>query len=230
MENMPTYKERVRGFRKRFVKSEFEGFTDSEIVEFILSYAAPNKDNSETAKKLHDCFGSLSAIMEAPYNMLIDMRSTESMSMLIKMIPKISGIYFMDKYFNPKDKDRTYRIEDKISASFIGCEGEQVIMVLFDSKGREILFHILSKGSVNASEIYIRKMIDICIRYNAASVLLAHNHPSGVVFPSSKDVQSTIKVRDAMRAVNVKLLNHLIVAGSDIFSMADNENYSHIFT
>ncbi len=229
MEDKHEYKTRIAELKKRVVDCGFNELSQQEVLQLVLSYTSPNKNCTELAEKLLTHFGSLLAVMEAPKYMLMDIGLTENSAMFIKMIPKISCVYFMDKYFNPKDKNHKYKIEEKIYSSFMGCEGEQVILVLLDNKGHEIYFKVISRGSVSASEIYVRKIIDICIRYGASKVYLAHNHPSGISFPSKKDIEATVKVKNALKAVNIELADHFIVGNSEVFSMADNENFRYLF-
>ncbi len=229
MEDISAFKQKIKKLKENFIEGDLKHLTDLEILELVLSYTAQNKDCTEAAKKLLTHFGSLRSVMEAPKYMLIDLGITPNSAMLIKMIPQLSRVYFMDKYYNPNDKNNNYKLEEKIYSSFMGCEGEQVLLILLDSKGREIYFHVISRGSVNASEIYIRKIIDICIRHHAFEVCLAHNHPSGVSFPSQKDIDATIKVKDALRAVNIKLKDHFVVGSTEAFSMAKSAHFSHIF-
>ena len=64
-------------------------------------------------------------------------------------------------------------------------------MMLFDAKGKVIFEGIVNKGSINGVELYIRKMVELVTFYNANSIIIAHNHPSGVALPSRDDVAST---------------------------------------
>lgn len=229
MEDKSAYKMKICEFKDRVIKNDFGSLNEQELLELVLSYTYLNENNTDLSIKLLQHFGSLHAIMEAPKYMLMDLGLTPNTVMLIKMIPKISCVYIMDKYFNPEDKKNKYKIEEKIYLSFTGCEGEQVIIILFDNKGREIYYKVISKGSVGASEVYVRKIIDICIRYHAVKVFLAHNHPSGLSFPSQQDIEATIKLRDALKAVNIVLADHFIVGSTEAFSMANNKNFSYLF-
>ncbi len=229
MKDNAEYKIKSAELRRRVAENGFSTLNDEELLELVLSYTLPNKDSKELSGKLLKYFGSLPAIMDAPKYMLMDIGLPSNTTLVLKMISKISCIYLLDKYFNPEKKEHKYKIEEKIYSSFMGCDGEQVIMVLFDGKGNETYFKVISKGSVGASEIYVRKIIDTCIRYRASKVYLAHNHPSGISFPSKKDVEATIKVRDALRAVNIELADHFIVGSSEAFSMANNKNFKYLF-
>lgn len=229
MENIPSHKLKKENFKKRFLASGLANFTDNEIIEFILSYGMPYTDNFEVAVKTIKACGSISAIMDAPHNILEEFGINENASILIKMIPQIGRVYLEDKYSNVSDKDNPRTIRDKIIASFIGTEGEQVVLGLLDDKDNIKYFGVVNKGSINASEIYIRKIIELSMKHNAVSAVIAHNHPSGVAYPSSKDINSTIKLHDALAAIHVRLTNHFIVAGAQCYSMASNEEYFDMF-
>ena len=93
----------------------------------------------------------------------------------------------------------------------------------------KIYFGIISKGSVNASEIYIKKILELALRYKAASAIIAHNHPSGIAYPSELDSESTVIIKNALSNLNIALTNHYIVAANQVFSMADSSEFFDLF-
>ena len=81
---------------------------------------------------------------------------------------------------------------------------------------------MLHRGSVNASEVNLRKIIAAALNYDAAGVILAHNHPGGVALPSPEDLDTTRRVRSVLEAMGVQLMDHIIVADGDYVSLADS--------
>ena len=75
---------------------------------------------------------------------------------------------------------------------------------------------------MNAASISVRKVVEAALSANATSVVLAHNHPSGVALPSADDVQTTRRIAAALSAVEVKLIDHIVVAEGDFISMAQS--------
>lgn len=81
---------------------------------------------------------------------------------------------------------------------------------------------MLSRGSVNAAEISVRRIVETALAVNATSVVLAHNHTSGIALPSREDEATTRRLETALDAVGIQLVDHIIVADNDFVSMADS--------
>ena len=96
--------------------------------------------------------------------------------------------------------------------SAIGCEDSEVFGVLFlDNKHRLIEFKILFHGTIDSANIYPREVIRRALKYNAAAVILCHNHPSGITEPSNSDLLVTSKLKEALRLIDISVLDHIIV-------------------
>jgi DNA repair protein RadC len=84
---------------------------------------------------------------------------------------------------------------------------------------------MVGEGSVNSANIPVRRVVEIALQSNATTVVLAHNHPSGLAIPSDEDVQTTIRVAKAMAAVEITLADHIVVADNDFVSLAQSGIY-----
>lgn len=200
--------------------------SDTEALEFALSFSMPG-DNSKTAQHLLETCGSLSAVVDAPYEILRENGISENAAVFMRMIPDITKIYLNDKFLSASSEQYLY--SDRAVSAFIGSVTEQVLMILTDKKDREIYFGTISTGSFTSSEIHIRQIVDLALKYRAAYVYLAHNHPSGIAFPSEKDISVTKKIRNALNVVGITLKDHFIIADMQCFSMAQDENFESIF-
>ena len=94
--------------------------------------------------------------------------------------------------------------------------------VCLDAKGKLLTCRCISKGSVAASPVSVRQVVENALYAGASSIILAHNHPSGVALPSRADVQATVQVRDALKRLDIRLIDHIIVADGDYVSMASS--------
>lgn len=221
------HRERIK---EKFLKNGLDYFEPHEILELLLFNAIPRKDTNEIAHKLLDNFGSLSGVFDAPYEELLKVEGIgQSSAALLKLIPQLSRCYLDDKQC---DKARVYNTESAgkmLLHKFIGRTNEVVVLLLLDSKGRQLYCGVVNEGSVNTVPIYIRKIVELAVRYNAASAILAHNHPSGNTMPSAGDMTSTKDVFQALQTVNVWLNDHIIVVEGDYFSMADSGLMENLF-
>ena len=209
--------------RQKFITDGLDSFNPHEVLELLLFYAIPRRNTNDIAHRLMDTFGSLSAVFDASKESLCRVEGVgESAATLIKMIPQLSRRYMDDKYNTPATLMNSESVGDMLLKKYIGRNFETVYLVLADSKRKLLFCGIVSEGSVNASEIYVRKIVEYAIRYSASYAILAHNHPSGVALPSRDDLTTTAQVRDALALINVQLIDHLIIADNDYVSLAQS--------
>ena len=104
----------------------------------------------------------------------------------------------------------------------LGMRDQEVFGCLFlDTRHRVISFDILFYGSIDGASVHPREVVKRALIYNAAAVILAHNHPSGVAEPSQADRALTARLVDALKLIDVRVLDHLIVGGGESTSFAE---------
>ena len=98
----------------------------------------------------------------------------------------------------------------------------EVFAILFlDNRHRVIEFVPLFRGTVDGASVYPREVVKEALHRNAAAVILAHNHPSGVAEPSQADELITHRLRDALALVDIRILDHLVITGDTVVSFAE---------
>lgn len=212
------HRERVK---KRFISSGLDGFELHEALELLLFYAIPRRDTNLTAHKLINDIGSFSAVFDAPIDVLTNAGVSENTAILLKLLPEMIRLYIQDKHDNNDKIVDFSNIGKHIVYKFFGRKDECCVLLLTDAKGKEIFNGVISKGSINATDISIRKIVDLAVRYNARNAVIAHNHPSGVAVPSIEDIQTTKSLANVLRAVGVNLVDHLIVADNDYVALSE---------
>jgi DNA repair protein RadC len=111
--------------------------------------------------------------------------------------------------------------KEAIGNKLSGHQCEIFACLFLDSQHRVLAFKEMFRGTVNCTTVHPREIIKEALRQNAAAVILAHNHPSGEVEPSSRDIDLTKKLKEILTIVDVQVLDHLVV-GNTILSMADS--------
>ncbi len=208
--------------RRRFLREGLDGFDDHIVLELLLFYVIPQKDTNELAHVLINRFGSLSGVLEAPVDELKTVKGIgEYSASLLTLIPEICRRYMGDKYSDHCIVNSTQAAGDYLLDRYVGRNKETVILLLLDAKGRVLYCGVIAEGSVNATEVNVKKIVEASARYNASSAILAHNHPSGVALPSKQDIATTETVAKALQLINVDLVDHIIVADRDFVSLAD---------
>ena len=94
-------------------------------------------------------------------------------------------------------------------------------ILLLDSQHQLLGYHELFQGTIDSTSIYPREVVKLALQKNAAAVIAAHNHPSGMLKPSVSDKQLTQKLKLASESLDIKVLDHIILTEKDYFSFAD---------
>ncbi len=215
--------------KSKFLLNGLDDFEQHQALELLLYYAIPRCDTNPMAHRLLDHFGSISAIFDAPVDALKEAGVSETTATLLKIIPEFSRLYLDDKYNNKNKIINFDHLIEYFSNKFVGRNEETVMLLLADAKGKEIFSGVIAKGSLNTSDVPIRKVVDLSLRYNAKTAVIAHNHPSGVAIPSIADIKTTKDIFDALDHVNVLLADHIIIADGDGISIAQSQLGEGIF-
>ena len=110
--------------------------------------------------------------------------------------------------------------KDYVKLQLATYEHEVFACLFLDNKHRVIAFEKLFRGTIDSSSVYPREVVKASLSHNAAAVIFAHNHPSGVAEPSQADVNITNRLKDALTLIDVRVLDHLIV-GEEVISFAE---------
>lgn len=201
--------------KEKFLRGGLDSFAPHEVLEFILFYAIPQKDTNGIAHRLLDRFGSLSGVFSARHEELckVDGISDHAATLLRLWLPAASYALAREAEDGQKKFDTVGVIGDYFVRRYIGVESETVFLLLLDNSYGLIDCVKVYEGSVNSVSITPRKLIEIAIFRSASMAVLAHNHPGGVVIPSSEDLHTTASIRDAFEMVGITLLEHILVAG-----------------
>ena len=211
--------------RELYLKEGIDNFEHHQALELLLFYAIPQRDTNPLAHKLLDDFGSLSAVFDAPVPQLKKAGLTDNTIALLKLIPDFSRLYNMDRTdYNSKRID-TSKLCEYFRPKFIGRTSEVMYMLLMDKKYKELYCGIISKGSSNTTDVSITTILENAVMYNAEYVAIAHNHPGGIALPSKPDIETTKTVMNALRLMNKRLVDHVIVSDDDEVSLAQSTVY-----
>lgn len=209
--------------RQRFIKEGLDGFNEINALELLLFYCVPRKDTNDLAHRLLDRFGSYSNVLNAPYE---ELKKVYGVSDYVATYLKLQGEAVRYYLTNRKIDGTVVRTSadygELLCTYFEGRPNEMVFLLCLDAKCKVICCREIAEGSVNIAGVSIRKIVDAALSSNATSVVLAHNHPSGIAVPSGEDIHTTFQAYEALRAVEVILLDHIIVADGDFTSMVES--------
>lgn len=222
------HRERVR---KEFLKNGFDEDTPPhKIMEMLLFYSIPRKDTNEIAHELVSRFGSIAGIIDAPVDELVKVNGVNTnTAALIKLIMPVARRYMFDKKRSTHKYTNIDEVGNYLLSRYMGYSKEVFSITSFSGSGSILGFDILSEGDVSEVSISTRTVIEAVLKRQAVCAIIAHNHPDGVAVPSDNDIAVTENIKNALAHINVRLLDHLIIADGDYVSMAQSRLYKHIF-
>lgn len=223
------------GHRDR-VRDEFlfKGISEStpphKVVEYILFHSIPQKDTNETAHALLERFGSISGILDAPAEQLMQVKGISKVSVsLLKLILPVARIYSSEKNSADKVLKDIDDISQYLLGKYFGYDKEVFSMLSLNASGKALGYDVLSSGNVSEVTVSVRDIVEVVLKIRAVCVAIAHNHPGGVALPSEEDIKITELIDRTLKNINAKLLDHVIIAGDDYVSMAQSRCFDYIF-
>ena len=209
--------------RDQFYHHGSDAFADHELLELLLFYGIARRDVNPLAHALIEEFGSLEAVFAAPIEALESVDGIgQSTAVLIKLIPHLMRKAQLSSAQSELPLDTVERIGDYFRDLFFAESNEVFYQLCLDAKGRKLSCRKVAEGDPSSISLNLRAIVQNALKCNAVMVAIAHNHPSGVAFPSHGDKIATAQIRDALSAVNVQLIDHIVVAGDDYISFRND--------
>ncbi len=208
--------------KSKFLRFGAEGWEDYELLEFILSYAIARKDTKPLAKALMEKFNSLSGVLNGSVDDLKTVEGLGEHSALLLRLFKEVVVRYLRKEIQEKDLLANPQAVLDYLLSRLKNEPDEEVWVLFlNNQNRLITSEQIQKGTVNKSAIFPRQVAEKLLKYKAVSIILAHNHPSGNLQPSSSDIDITKSMMLALQTIDGKLLDHIIISREGYFSFKE---------
>ncbi len=212
--------------KRRFLQEGLDSFEELQVLELLLFYCIPRQDTNPIAHALLDRFGSLAQVMEAPVSELQKVEGIgESAAVYLSIIHAFGRSYQVSKDANQTILSTIEACGRHLLPYFQRRRNETVFLLCLDAKCKVLCCKEVGEGSVNSAAIPIRRIVEMALGANATSVILAHNHPSGLAIPSDEDRLTTLRVGRALDAVEIRLVDHLIIADDEFVSLAQSGYY-----
>lgn len=220
------------GHRQR-LKTEFlarpDSFPDHKVLELLLFYANPRSDTNPLAHDLMERFGSLAGVLDATPEELQKVKGVgEHAAVLLKCVKELGGRYLTARASMEDIVDGTATACALLRPSFFGARNERVCVLCMDGKRKVLGVRQVAEGNVNAVEVTTRLIVEAALSLNATALILAHNHVSGLAFPSPEDKVTTRHLYEVLARVGVELLDHLIFSDDDAVSLRDSGFFASI--
>lgn len=209
--------------KKRFLEQGLDNFTDIQVLELLLFYAIPRKDTNDLAHELLNHFGGLANVLDADVTELKKVPGiSDHSATLLALVTELCRFYQVKSMERVEVLATLDACGAYLLPRFFGRTKETVFLLCLDAKCKVLDCREVGEGSVNSASVSVRKIVEVALATKATTVILAHNHPSGVAVPSVEDVQTTRRVAAALSAVEVHLADHIVVADGDYVSMVQS--------
>lgn len=214
--------------RDRFIKDGLDNFEEKHVLELILFYCIPRKDTAEIAYNLLKHFGSLAQVLDARPEELREVPGVgDGVATFLPLLNAVGRYYRVHRTKPVSVLTTVEACGDYIVPYFHGRKNETVFLLCLDAKCKVLACKEVGEGIVNSASISTRRIVEMALGAGASSVVLAHNHPSGIALPSPDDILTTRQVALGLAAVDIVLTDHLVVADDDYVSMAQSGFYNY---
>lgn len=207
--------------RERALKQGLAGLRDSELIALVLRTGIGQRDAVALASSLLDRFGGVQGLLCQDAATLLDVKGLGQ--------AKVGALVAIRELLKRAELDTMQQgpvIEGaEMAKHYLGMhigrsEREVFGLMLLNSRNHLLAMEDVFFGTVDRTTVHTREVVKCCLRHNAAAVIMFHNHPSGDSEPSARDVALTKRLNRVLDQVDVRLLDHLVVANMEVSSMA----------
>lgn len=206
--------------REKLMSYGAHRLSDSELLAVFISSGSAKKSCIELALELIRTYGDLRAILNADFESFSKIPGLGLVRYIqlqaAKELCRRSDFISLQKDISLSNSQETYRFLKK---QLRDKKFETFAAVFLDNQHRVLAYEELFQGTINAASVYPRPLIERVLQLNAAAIILAHNHPSGVSTASQHDLAVTERMQKALELVDARLLDHVIIGDNEIYSI-----------
>ena len=210
--------------REKLLTLGKESLSDAELLAILLRTGIKGVSAVDLARDAIKTFGSLNALLTADFSSYKKIKGLGGASYVaLQAVLEIAKRYMYKNICKQRVLDAPNKVIEYIKYLLQNQKNEVFGVLFMDSKLCVLGFEIICEGGINKSSINLHSLVlKTLSEYNAAAIILAHNHPSGKVEPSKTDYLTTKKIKTCMEALQINVIDHLIIGDNSYFSFADN--------
>jgi len=208
--------------RERLLALGAASLADAELLAILLRTGVRGKSAVDLARQLLSRFGSISALLEAGSTGVGETPGLGGAKLAqLKAALELARRALREEISARDALSSPRAVRDYLRLALAGREQEVFMVLLLDAQHRVIASEELFRGTLTQTSVYPREVVKCALGHNAAAVIFAHNHPSGVAEPSHADEILTRSLKTALALVDIQVLDHFIVAGTRTMSFAE---------
>ncbi|WP_408438455.1 RadC family protein [Paraburkholderia caffeinilytica] len=207
--------------RERLIEAGPGALSDTEMIVLVLGAGLPGHDVFNIARTLLDRFGSLRAMLDATYSDFDGLHGIgPAKKAQLIAIMEMARRSLVDKLHDRSLINSPEAVQDYLRLRIGGSPNEVFVSLFLDARHRLIRCEESARGTLTRMAVYPREIVRRALSLNAASLIVAHNHPSGAVQPSASDCRLTHTLREALALIDVQLIDHLVIGADRTYSFA----------
>jgi len=208
--------------REKYLEGGLDRFSDEEIIEFLLTLGTPRKDVKPQAREALRNFGSLSGVLSAPLEKLMEIRGIGPKNALyLNLVHQVAGRYLRDRAKGKSFFGSSKAVFDYLFHAMRDLKREVFKVLLMNRKNELLADRDIFYGSLTGSAVYPREIMLLALETRAAALVFVHNHPSGDPAPSPEDRKLTRDLVWSARLLSIQVLDHVIIGHNAYYSFAD---------
>lgn len=213
--------------REKLLKQGAESLSDAELLAIFLRTGVKGCNVVDLSRRLLLNFGSLANVFRATQTEFCQQHGLGSAKYVqLQACLEMSKRYLAEQLTQQGSALTSSKATRDYLISELRHETREVFAVLFlDNQHQVLVFERLFFGTIDAAAVYPRIVVEQALKHHAAAVILAHNHPSGIAEASIADKQITCKLEQALQLVDIRVLDHMIIAGPQCYSFAENGDF-----
>ncbi|WP_462320211.1 RadC family protein [Halochromatium sp.] len=208
--------------REKLLKRGANSLTDAELLAIFLRTGVAGKSAIDLARDLIHTFGGLSGLLAASQRDFCQAKGLgDAKFVQLQAVMEINRRYLREEITGRDVLTSPNATRDYLKLRLRGLSHEVFACLFLDNRHRVIEYQELFRGTIDGASVHPREVVKEAIRWNAAAVIFAHNHPSGVAEPSQADLRITKRLQDALDLIDVRVLDHIIVGEDEGTSFAE---------
>ena len=208
--------------REKLMDKGAASLSDAELLAIFLQTGIAGKTAVDLARDLLKRFGNLAGILGAGRRQLAAEPGLGPGRVALLAAMQELSVRQLNQSLMGKDVlTNSAATRAYLRARYRHCQREVFSCLLLSNQHYLIHLEELFAGTIDGAAVYPREVVKCCLNYNAAAVIFAHNHPSGVAEPSQADIAITGKLRSALDTIEIRVLDHLVIGADNVVSMAE---------
>ncbi len=207
--------------REKLLHKGAEALTDAELLAIFLRTGIQGKTAVDLARDLIADNGGLSPLLAANEEQFCQSKGLgQAKYVQMQAVVEMSRRYLEEKIQRGDALENVSDVKNYLKSRLQHYPFEVFSCLFLDNKHRVIEYEELFRGTIDGASVHPRELVRRALHHNAAAIILAHNHPSGLAEPSQSDVQITSRLKQALEMIDVRVLDHFII-GDEMVSFAE---------